>query len=300
MQICNCYLVKCTSTRAITNDTTSPPDCESSESPTDQLPNPITINGTTPVECAGDRTYTIQAGDTCDSIALANSVSAATLYYINPSVSNCSVPLLAGQSLCLPLKCETTYTVQETDTSCIAVAVNNGISWQKLVDWNSGLNDRCTNLISNSSSSNYWGRVICVSAPGGVTEGIGSGNNSSDGGSNTGGEGGSGDGYADLIIDPPAGATVAQGTTAKCGEYVQAVEGTSCDAVLARAATPMDLFLAANPSLGVTAGECTRNLVTGQWYCLHPFRYWNSTSVTVLTSRSWVPRMEETDSGNLE
>ncbi|KAI0383271.1 hypothetical protein F5Y04DRAFT_278977 [Hypomontagnella monticulosa] len=257
--------------------------CENSSNPTDQLPNPITVNGTTPASCAGGRTYTTREGDTCDSVALTNSVSGASLYYINPTVANCSIPMPAGKELCMPLKCETTYTVKEGD-SCIAVAVDNGVSWQNIVDWNAGLDSRCTNIVSNGTAvGGYWGRVICVSAPGGMTEG--DGNSTVPGGGNGGGQGGSGDGYSDEIVAAPNG-TVAEGTTRKCGQYEQATDGTSCGVMLARAATPMDLFLAANPSLG-TAADCTSNLIVGVWYCLHPFRYWNaSTTATVPTTPS--------------
>lgn len=197
--------------------------------------------------------------------------SGATLFYINPDLRNCSSPD-AGLELCLPLQCATTYTVQEDDT-CVAVGVDQGTSWMDIVTWNSGIDSRCTNIWANSSSTSYWGHVICVSAPGGVIEGgAGSGNNTGNG--DTGGAGGSGDGYADTLVDPPANGTVADGTTAKCGEYIQAQDGVGCSSMIATNAVPMNLFLEANPSLG-TAAECTANLQVGVWYCLHPLRYFD-------------------------
>ncbi|KAI0112109.1 hypothetical protein GGR51DRAFT_547171 [Nemania sp. FL0031] len=235
--------------------------CGKPELPTEQLPPPIAVNGTAPSTCASERIYTTKEGDTCDSIALANHVSGAALYYTNPSISNCSVPVVVGSELCLPLQCETTYTVQEGDR-CIPVAIDNGVAWQKLVDWNPMLNDRCTNLVSNSSANNYWGRVICVSAPGGLAEGVG--NSTTPGNGDTGGQGGSGDGYSDSIAAVPNG-TIAEGTTRKCGEWVQITDGITCSVMLARSATPIPLFLAANPSLK-SAAECTANLVQGAYY----------------------------------
>lgn len=174
--------------------------------------------------------------------------------------------------LCLPIQCATTYTVQKDD-SCVAVGVDQGTNWMNIVTWNSGIDSRCTNIWSDSLASSYWGHIICVSAPGGLIEGgPGSGNGTGNG--NTGGPGGNGDGYADALVDPPLGGTVAEGTTVKCGEYVQAQDGVGCSSMVSANAVPMNLFLQANPSLG-TAADCTVNLRIGVWYCLHPLRYFD-------------------------
>lgn len=220
-----------------------------------------------------EQTYTTKEGDTCDSIALAHSVSAATLYYINPALLECNNPSI-GQVLCLPLTCDVTYTVQE-DESCVEIAVSQGTTWNKITAWNAMLDSRCSNIWSTDP---FWGRVICVSDPGGATDGIGGGNEDNPGNGNIGGPGGSGDGYADHVVDPPVGATVADGTTPRCGHYIEAVEGTSCSKMVARNAVTMDLFLRANPSLE-SASACTANLVVGVWYCLHPTRAFESTSL---------------------
>lgn len=245
-----------------------------SDSPTEPLPDPININSTQPERCDAERKYTIQEGDTCDLIATAQSVSAATLYYLNPTLTNCS-DTVAGTEICLPLTCATTYTVQEGE-SCVAVGVSQGTSWQNIVSWNAGLDSRCSNLWSTNP---FWGRVICVSAPGGALEDSpGSPDNGTQpGNGGIGGPGGSGDGYADAIVDPPAGATVAPGTTLRCGEFIQATGDEGCNTILARAGVPMGLFLDVNPSLGSSV-ECSSNLVSGTWYCLHPLRSWNTTA----------------------
>lgn len=72
--------------------------------------------------------YTTQQGDTCDSIALADSISTATMFYINPNILNCS-DIVAGTSLCLPQPCNSLYTVQANDT-CTSIAVDAGILTQ--------------------------------------------------------------------------------------------------------------------------------------------------------------------------
>ncbi|RYP80780.1 hypothetical protein DL770_006100 [Monosporascus sp. CRB-9-2] len=249
------------------------------DSPTDPTPAPIQVNGTEPDTCFSGQVYSTKDGDSCDSIALEKSVSAATLYYINPSLLNCSsVP--DGLELCLPEACSTTHTVQEGD-SCVELGVEAGTSWMHLIDWNIGLDSRCSNLWGTNP---FWGRVICVSPPGGEFEDDGSspGNNTNPGNGNIGGEGGSGDGYSDRIADAPEDGEVAEGTTKKCGHYIQAKDRVGCASMLVStsAAVPIDLFLQVNPSLG-TAAECDDNLVSGLWYCLNPFRYWNGSSTAV-------------------
>ncbi|EXU95641.1 LysM domain protein [Metarhizium robertsii] len=233
------------------------------------------INPTRPASCPSGQAHVGREGDTCDTIALANSVSAATLYFLNPGLTNCS-DIAAGTQLCLPDKCNTVYQVQEGDR-CVEVAVRAGTSWMKLVDWNLGLDSRCSNLWSRDP---FWGRVICTSVPGGGF--INTGSHSPEGGignGNTGGQGGSGDGYADDIVEPPKGAAVAEGTAKKCGKYVQAKDHDTCSRMVSSRAVPMDLFLQVNPSLG-TAAECDSKLVDGALYCVHPFRYWNAISNT--------------------
>lgn len=213
--------------------------------------------------------YTTRDGDTCDSIALAHSISAATLYYLNGNLINCAL-VPAGLLLCLPESCKTLYRVQEKD-KCVKVAVDEGTGWTKLLSWNLALDSRCSNLWSINP---FWGRVICVSPPGGEYEYSSPSGKDDDGGKtgngDIGGEGGSGDGYSNKRVDPPEG-IVAKGTTQKCGQYVQAKEGVSCPSMLSTNAVPMDLFLKANPSL-VTVAQCDGKLILGVWYCLHPLR----------------------------
>ncbi|CAG7566317.1 unnamed protein product [Fusarium equiseti] len=93
-----------------------------SEIPTEPLENPIKVNYTLPETCSDSNVYIGQEGDTCDSIALAKSVSAATLYYNNPNLRNCS-DIEAGLELCIPESCKT-YQVKEDD-DCIQIGIDS-------------------------------------------------------------------------------------------------------------------------------------------------------------------------------
>lgn len=238
------------------------------ESATEPVDSPIDVDNAMPETCDSNFVYVTNDGDTCDSIAIAKSVSAATLYYNNPDLRNCS-KIEAGVELCLPQSCRTLYTAKEND-DCVKVAVDAGTSWMSLVDWNLSLDSRCTNLWGDSPS---WGTVICVSPPGGQFEDQGTGTDNLDRGSeNLGGEGGSGDGYAEGVVSAPSG-NVAKDTTVWCGDYILAKSGVGCASMLISTtkAVPMDLFLEANPSLK-TATECDKNLISGTWYCLRSVR----------------------------
>jgi LysM repeat protein len=242
--------------------------CSASHVPTTPMPGGVVINSTAPTLCASGKTSSAKAGDTCDSIAQANKISSATLYYINSGLQSCD-NISAGSTVCLPQTCETTYSVKSTDT-CVAIGVDQGTPWQNIVAWNAGLDSQCSNIVGAKPS---WGSTICVTPPGGGFEGS-EGNATTPGNGNIGGQGGSGDGYADQRVDPPAGGTVAQGTTKKCGQYYQAKPGDDCAKTLARETVSMDLFIQINPSL-VSAASCTSKLLASIYYCLRPLRYWN-------------------------
>lgn len=214
--------------------------------------------------------YIVKDGDTCDSIAESNSVSGATLYYLNPRLANCTAPE-AGIELCLPDQCEKTYTVQSKEERCPTVARKHGISQRNIVNWNAGIDSRCSNIWSTNP---FWGRVLCLSSPGGDYVPPPILMNTAPGNGNAGGPGGDGLGYLGVVVPPPEGATVAKGTTDHCGEYVQAEDGKGCNTFLSRSAVTMSLFLAINPSLGTVATKCSENLVVGTWYCLHPYSRW--------------------------
>lgn len=158
---------------------------------------------------------------------------------------------------------------------CVAVGVDHATSWQNIITWNAGLDNRCSNIWSSPTSLPYWGNVICVSGPGGLPDGS-PGNGTGTGNGNIGGPGGSGNGYAEDVVEVPSSGIVAQGTTKLCGRYVQAETGATCSSLISGNAVPINLFLKANPSLR-TAESCSQYLRVGLWYCLLPVRGFDQT-----------------------
>ncbi|KAN0131879.1 hypothetical protein V8E53_010159 [Lactarius tabidus] len=102
------------------------------------------------------RTYTVKAGDICDSISLANNVSTYQLAVVNPAINPGCSNLSPGQNLCLGTSgadCTSTYVVKPND-DCDVVASNNNINSTLLRANNPQLNGGCTNM--------YIGEVLCV------------------------------------------------------------------------------------------------------------------------------------------
>lgn len=100
--------------------------------------------------------YTVQAGDTCNSISLAHNVSTFAMLYWNGLNANCVDFPSAGSSICLPSQCAI-YTIRENDT-CVEIVKNNApdISIRQLQSWNMNLNTLCTNL------DTMLGDQICI------------------------------------------------------------------------------------------------------------------------------------------
>ncbi|KAI6755997.1 hypothetical protein HG530_011733 [Fusarium avenaceum] len=214
------------------------------------------FNVTSPVSddniCVSGNTYTTRDGDSCDSIALAQGVSAATLYYINSNIFDCS-KIAAGTKLCLPLTCTGIYKVKKGDT-CLDIASNAVIRKDNLLSFNSQLNQNCTNL---HDADPYWGSVLCVSTPGGTYSGKPINNPEP----------------IDLEpIDPPRGAPVANGTTKDCSHWLTHDGSLSCTQICLAYDIPINLFTEVNPSLNKTT--CDTDLVMGNAYCLKPVDGW--------------------------
>ncbi|PYH48037.1 LysM peptidoglycan-binding domain-containing protein [Aspergillus saccharolyticus JOP 1030-1] len=221
---------------------------------------------TTTSTCVSQNVYTTKNGDTCDSIALAEGISAATMYYTNPNILNCS-DIAAGTTLCLPLTCTDVYSVQSNDT-CSSVAVANFITTAEVINWNSQLNWNCSNL---HSTNPYWGSVLCVSPPGGTYTGQALNTTSS-------GE--------EEPVDPPAGVQVALGTTLDCGAWFvnEASLNYNCSDICLANSIAIHLFTEANPSLNYTT--CDSDLVTGDAYCVDPLSGWQYSNMTATNSSS--------------
>jgi LysM repeat protein len=238
---------------------------------TTPTPWPIKLNTTEPAAptCSGN-TYVTQSGDTCDSIAQSNKISAGTLYYNNPLLVGCS-SLAAGTQLCLPSQCESQYSIKEGD-ECVSVALALGISWQQIVSWNSMVDCTGANMRGDGLD---WGSLICVSPPGGAFTTP----PANETGTGTGGQGGSGDGYGKELVDVPAGASLAPQTTTKCGGYYAVKTGDTCASILVTGNASAALFVAANPWLRSSV-LCDSRLIVGRTYCLYPLRNFDKVDST--------------------
>lgn len=243
-----------------------------SNTPTEPQPAPIPSDPGANV-CVSDKHYTSKAGDDCNSIALAGSVSSAGLLNSNknfPSIINCtSIPV--GTNLCLPLECET-YSLKANET-CLDVAFANGITTDDLLRYNSWIDPTCSNL---DVATPIVGRVLCLSPPGGVFD---PGNGTSPGGDGNGNGGGTGQnsggtGYSTTLAAPPAGFPVAKGTTLNCGVWRVVRPSDTCDAIQLSQGLARELLLETNPSL--VGSDCDAQLKPGSLYCVSPLETWDT------------------------
>ncbi|KJR87858.1 LysM domain protein [Sporothrix schenckii 1099-18] len=244
------------------------------------------VTGTTPVDvtapvCVSGKHYTVASGDTCDSIAVANAASSATLFAINPVLRDCSKELTVGAVLCLPQTCDTLWTVQPDDT-CQSIGNATGNSMDTLVAYNTMLNRNCSNLQPAPASEPSWGATLCVSSPGGAYAGVAASNTSTDG------NGGRGNGYAPPYtqpIKPPTGATVAKGTNATlCAAWYVYDATLLCAQICLTNDISIRVLTLANPSLHVPT--CDADLVRGTAYCVRPLSEVELTASSALPSSS--------------
>lgn len=215
--------------------------------------------------CVSGNTYTTVAGDTCDSIALHFNVSSAALFMANPrhSVACANVPV--DIELCLPLPCQTTYLLRDTDT-CVSIEMANKYRLGDVRKYNTWVSWDCTNL---QSSIEVYGRVLCMGAQGGShtatapIPGV------------TLNPGGSGTGYVGGQVAPSADAAgVAPGTTLRCGKWHIAAAGETCAAICTLGPLTSGLFLEVNPSLE-PGTACSSSLMPGNAYCIGPNWGWD-------------------------
>lgn len=120
----------------------------------------------TAATCSGTK-YTVQSGDSCQSIATANSITVNELLVSNNNIiPDCSSSPAAGTVLCIRKKACKLYTVQTSDTCSSIVASYDTLGVSKftqtqLVSWNTNLRSDCSNLID------LVGSAVCVNNPGG-------------------------------------------------------------------------------------------------------------------------------------
>jgi hypothetical protein len=130
-------------------------------------PTPVALNGTatssttaTATPCAD--TYTILAGDNCNTIAKAQNVSTFSLLYENNLEAYCADFPAVGTSICLPGQCNV-YTVAVNDTCrSIIASVPGDITLTQLSSWNPNINIGCGNL------GQLVDTEICISPVGGL------------------------------------------------------------------------------------------------------------------------------------
>ncbi|KAH7183621.1 uncharacterized protein B0J16DRAFT_402152 [Fusarium flagelliforme] len=222
----------------------------------------VTNPGVEEDTCVTGKTYSAKDGDSCDSIAVAEGVSAATLYYINSNIFDCK-RIAAGTNLCLPLTCTQLYKVKKGDT-CVDIAINANILTDRLLSFNPQIDSNCTNLYD---ADPYWGSTLCVSTPGGTYSG-----QPVDDSQPTDPE----------PVDPPSGAPVANGTTKQCSHWFTHDDSLSCAQICLAYKIPVNLFTEINPSLNKTT--CDTDLVAGNAYCLEPVAGWYQPTPTVTTT----------------
>ncbi|CAG8040084.1 unnamed protein product [Penicillium olsonii] len=220
--------------------------------------------------CVFDETYTTAKGDTCSSIAEAKSISSAALYMGNQKqILDCST-LTEGLKLCLPLSCESTYSIESTD-NCTMIEYAFGLSSGDLRRYNPWISYDCDNL---QVASQIYGTNICLSPQGGTytnaTAGTGSTTPSIS------------NGYVPIYLAPPANASLAQDTTPNCGRWHEAAAGETCVGICGQEGITHDLFVTVNPSLDST--HCSDSLQTGKTYCAGPLYTWNDTEPVTETT----------------
>ncbi|KAL6229168.1 hypothetical protein BDW75DRAFT_245974 [Aspergillus navahoensis] len=211
------------------------------EIPLDPLPTEESI-------CLSEKTHTTSDGDTCTSIAKANSISSAALYMGNQDLIQWCSSIKSGLELCLPLPCEETYDLQPSDT-CSSIEFAFKLKHGDVRKYNPWVSYNCANI---HITSKIYGTVICLSPQGGeyVNDKQGTGTAPS-----------TSNGYINNVVLPPTNATVAEGTTMNCGRWHEADSITH------------DLFVAVNPSLD--SDDCTASLQVGKTYCTGPAYTWD-------------------------
>ncbi|PPQ88423.1 hypothetical protein CVT25_011225 [Psilocybe cyanescens] len=188
--------------------------------------------------------YTVESGDTCQSIAQGHSLSYDQFVSINGLDINCTSLPPPGQQICLSGSC-TLYTVKPTDT-CVKIYQAQNIGWTQLIAWNPQFDSYCSNIDSQV------GKGICISPPGGgytptttvsfVT------------------------GTPTAIATPTA--AIAPGSDRECGLWYEAVIGDTCPQIVQNFQITNETFYDLNPSLD----ENCDNLLAGFDYCVAPFQ----------------------------
>lgn len=232
--------------------------CSSLQVPATEVPPPLIVVPTPDPFCVSGKHYTTVAGDTCNSIALANNASSANVFYAaaaQGATRGCGDGLPTDLTICVPLTC-TLYLVRSTD-DCFSASAAAGVD--DIALYNSWIDDGCDNLHEANAT---LGSVLCASPLGG-TYVPGTATNSS------GIPGGGAVNYSTVAVDPPAGVVVApRTTTTACGRWHVARQDDTCAYITAANSISLGMFALLNPSVNTTAsGACSASIVPGYAYC---------------------------------
>jgi len=237
-----------------------------------EIPPPLeTVQPVPAPYCLSNKRYTTQTGDTCDSIAKGNSVSAASLYMGNQDVIKDCAKVTAGVSVCMPLTCQT-HSVQAGET-CSSIERALGLESGMVQRYNSWIDAGCLNL---QTSTDFYGKAICVSPQGGAfvnptTPPVANPTPKPV------------DGYSKAKVAPPEGAVVAQGTTLECGKWHVVAADDSCVKICLTNGIDTMLFHEVNPSLAA-GGGCDASLKETTALCTGPTYVWKEMPSTSSTS----------------
>ncbi|KAI9370920.1 hypothetical protein BJX61DRAFT_548661 [Aspergillus egyptiacus] len=219
--------------------TTTPPPVPSPTS----IPSSSADPTPTGVSCSGTK-YTIQEGDTCNSVSKSQSVATFQLLLDNNLQAYCANFPTEGE-LCIKNTC-TVYTVQAGDT-CNSVAKAHDISAVQLRSYNPWIDGGCYNF------NRTIGTQICLDEPGdkyhppSTTIGTPSA-------------------PATATSAVPVPTNVAANTTTNCGKYHLVETGENCTGIAQDSGISRENFLILNPGLN---DNCT-NLLSGVSYCVRP------------------------------
>lgn len=199
-----------------------------------------TASATPSNSCASN--YTVQAGDGCHSVRIAQKVSTSEMLYFSNLESGCTDFPTAGTSLCMPYTCDV-YTVQQNDTCWdLAGASDGAFSIAQLVSWNIDISSGCENL------ELLVGNQICLTFPD-ETPVV------------------SATAAAATVTLAPVPTDVVDGTNTNCGKYYQVADGDTCALITQIYSILLADFYFLNPEINSTT---CNNLYLGYSYCVQP------------------------------
>ena len=231
---------------------------------TDIQPSVVTQPNVTSM-CVSNQFHTIsKPGATCQKVATRYSASAAALYSANDNVYTCDeIPV--GTKVCVPPSCGKMITYTQNDT-CVSLERVHDLVPGDIRKFNPWIDYECGNLVSGLS---LFGDELCAGPQGGLHTISGPGADDDTTIPRP------GNGYTYNAVAAPKGATVATGTTLRCGKWYVVKEDDTCVQVCLTGEINITLFLSANPSLGTDYSACSSKLSKGKAYCVGPTYDWN-------------------------